>query len=199
MYEKFIQNFPRNHGKKPISIVRSECFDDFIKELVFDNSIKNTFRALIIACLSGGLRISEALSLEKESFFEEDGYLFFRVKVLKKRRDESRLVRVHPIAQSFMKSYLSSKVGKPFEITPQASCRKLKAIFGADFCNHSLRHSYISYLLFQENLFHMNVSKIMHVSVTTLSHYAHLDESRVLKLLYKNAEGFTASPKLRTS
>ena len=65
-------------------VLKYKQLDSFFKTLSEDKQINKEAKTLIALALSGGMRVSEALSLKKENFFEEDGQLIGKVKVLKK-------------------------------------------------------------------------------------------------------------------
>lgn len=101
------------------------------------------------------MRITETLSLEKFSFEVDCLDLFAEVKVLKKRdKEEFRAIRIHPIAVEFIKTFLESRLsGKVFRFSKRAAQRAVKSIFGIEeLSTHSMRHSAVSYLLFEKDL-----------------------------------------------
>ena len=144
-----------------------------------------SFKALTIISLSGGLRITERLKLKKKDFLEEDGILYIRVQVLKKKRDEKRWARIHPVATPFIKDYIKHLIGAIVKMSQPTAYRKTRRYFKFDgVCNHSLRHSNISYMLFEEDMNHLKLSKLLHIDVNTIAHYAHLNERKTLKAIF---------------
>ncbi|WP_413560738.1 hypothetical protein [Bdellovibrio sp. HCB209] len=171
-----------------MAIVRGDKFVDLLNTVLADENIDREYKAFFAVCLSGGLRVSEGLALTKANFIEDDGCLFFKVSVLKKRRHEERWCRVHPAAQSFVKEVLATKVGTLFDWDPSTCLRRIKRHFQVEgICNHSLRHSAISYYLFEEKRTKEETAKLCHVSSKIIDTYAHLDERKVLKEMFKGA------------
>lgn len=180
-YSQYLELHNRLAGKKKISIIKSECVGACIEQLVSDENIDRKYRAIIIVALSGGLRINEALSLTRSSFeFDQStGELYAAVNVLKKRRDEQRIIKIHPSATQFIRNYLS-EVLRPFDSNERTMLRVIKRIFECEsICNHSLRHSLIS-LLLDKNLSHLKISKLIHVNVKAIEFYSHINYKKVL-------------------
>ncbi|MEK2647404.1 site-specific integrase [Bdellovibrio sp. BCCA] len=181
-YSGFFTLVNRLNSDKKISILIGEKFEEFMKMWIAESTLDRQFRVLIVVMICGGLRISEALLLTKKDFFTEDGHLFAESDVLKKRRKDGRMILIHPIAQQFVLDYINSKVGPLFDYTRDGIFKKLKRTFNIiGICNHSWRHSMISYYLFVAELSREKIAKIMHISVKIIDHYAHLDEKRTLK------------------
>lgn len=161
--------------------------EELIKTVINDPNIDDReYKAFFIVCLSGGLRVTEGLRLKKSSFMVEDGQLFAESGVLKKRqKKETRYSRVHPAGQEFVLSFLDTKIGKIFDWDRSTAFRKIKKYFRVEgLCNHSLRHSIISYYLFEEGLSREMTSKLVHINNKTIDHYAHLDEKKFLKKVF---------------
>jgi integrase len=154
---------------------------------VVDDSIKEEYRMFLICCVSAGLRVSEALSITKECFNEDERGLFFEVKVLKKRKVVTRWCMIDPDAVALVKKVLKEKIGKLFDWTTMTCLRRAKALFDLPgICNHSLRHSAVSYYLFEKNLSAEIVGKIIHITPYIVNYYAHLDERAFLSNMHKN-------------
>lgn len=180
-YVKFFEIHDRLSSQKQIAIVRSEAMREFIDTLASDSEIEPKFKALVVVALSGGLRINEALALVKEDFIIRDEILFVRVGVLKRRRLEWRWIRIHPQAQEFIKNYISNKIGKVFKMSQPTAYRKMQKHFPVKgICCHSLRHSAVSYLLFEEGLDPVKTAKLLHMSLDIIANYSHLNEQRTL-------------------
>ena len=188
MYSQFFEYHDRLASQKQLGLVKSDLLPPFITTLLNDPAMERSYKALVLTCLSGGLRISEALALTKEDFTIENGNLFLRSNVLKKRHKEKRWCRIHPLAQEFILSYITPIVGKIFKTSQSTAFRHTRLHFGPHVCNHSLRHSNISYLLFEENITHMKVAKLLHIGIHTIEHYAHLNEKRTLTELFNQGE-----------
>lgn len=183
-YEKMIEKQSRLNSNKQIDLVSGEQLESFLKSIIEDKNLENELKAFIILSISGGLRVSEVRQLKKEHIYEIDGNVFGKIKVLKKSRTEYREFIIHPIAKSFLKDYAKSVIGHLVKSSQPTLYRKIQATFGGDFCNHSLRHSLISYLLFEKNMNHLKAAKLMHMGVKTIEHYAHLNERKTLKEIF---------------
>jgi len=186
-YEEFFLESKRLNGTKVISLVRYDRFEDFIKMLAGDSSIKEEYRVFLVCCISAGLRVSEGLSLTKESFKEDPRGLSFQVKVLKKRKVDTRWCVIDPAAVALVRKVLAEKMGKLFDWTPTTCLRRAKALFDLPgICNHILRHSAVSYYLFEKSFSTEMVGKIIHINSKVVDTYAHLDERAVLFQMHKN-------------
>ncbi|MFZ4404039.1 MAG: tyrosine-type recombinase/integrase [Pseudobdellovibrionaceae bacterium] len=184
-YRRFFESHDRLASQKQIGLIKSDLMNEFVSAFVDDHSIETKFKALVLISLSGGLRVSEAFKLKKEDFLSEDGVLYIRVSVLKKKRREKRWARIHPLALEFIQNYISTIVGPVVRMSQPTAYRKTKKYFGvAGVCNHSLRHSNISYMLFEENMNHIKLAKLLHINVNTIEHYSHLNEKRTLKSVF---------------
>lgn len=164
--------------------------DDLVRTLVSDDAESREYRLFVLTCLSGGLRVEEGHSIDKKThFFEEDGHLFAEVQVLKKRKNEEwRYIMLHPGATDFARQVLADKVGPLFGWTSRTSLTRIKALFDVEgICNHSLRHSLFTYLLFEKQMTREEVSKLVHVSSKIVDVYAHLDEKRTLKRIHSKS------------
>lgn len=186
MYSQFFLTTKRLTSDKPVAIARGERFVALIEAVLADESINREYRAFFAVCLSGGLRVSEGLALSKTSFIEDDGMLFFEVNVLKKKRKETRYCRVHPAAQAFVKEVLETKIGTLFDFDSSTALRRIKRHFSVEgICNHSLRHSAVSYYLFTEHLSREETAKLIHINAKVIDVYAHLDQRNLLKKMFK--------------
>jgi len=184
-YSQFFETCDRLASKKSIALVKGALLPAFIEAVVSDKAMDNEFRALVLISLSGGLRISEALALTRENFEKQENCLYLRAKVLKRRKNEQRWARIHPQASDFVENYIRDKVGAVVKLSQPTAYRRMQRHFQVEgVCNHSLRHSNISYLLFEQNMTHIKAAKLLHVHTKTIEHYAHLDERRALKQLW---------------
>lgn len=177
-----------SNKRKEIAII--DNISNFIKYILSRADIDKKYKVFALLALSGAARTTEILNLTKESFVEQNGCLFFKIGVLKKRKNklETRWARVHPDAENFIKSHLDSSISGPLIRKTDSALRKqTKRYFQENgTCNHMYRHSGVSYMLFQapKKLTHIEVSKLLHVSVNVITAYAHLDERAALKELY---------------
>lgn len=190
-YSKFFRVTKRLAGEKEIAIVRGEMVPELIKTLINDQEIDDrVYKAFFIICLSGGLRVTEGLDLKKGDFIEDEGDLYANVSVLKKRsKKETRYIKIHPEGKGFVKEVLRTKIGQPFHWNRTTALRKIQRYFKVPgICNHTLRHSMISYYLFEEGLSREVTAKLVHVTQKMIDNYAHLDERKVLANVFKKKD-----------
>jgi integrase len=171
-----------------VAIVVSEKFSAFLLELKNDSEIPQEFKVLTAILLSGGLRISEALMLQRSDFETgEDGRLYFVSRVLKKRdRKVERTNVIHQDIQSVCAEYLMSLRGFEhlFSFSRKAALHQLKKYLGEATDLHGLRHSFISYLVFLKELNLEEVSRFVEVSPSTAMRYAHLNQREILSGMF---------------
>lgn len=178
-YKRFFEIHSRLNGAKKIAVLRTELMDEFVDAIVSDTSIDTEYKTLLLTSLSGGLRISEALALKKTDFVTLDGELYANIKVLKKQKKEERLIKIHPKARPLLQARLSTVIGKPFKLSGRTALRRIQNLVGLpEICNHSLRHSLISFLLFERNMTHMKAAKLIHIGIASMLHYSHLNERK---------------------
>nr|BFD64797.1 hypothetical protein BdHM001_34780 [Bdellovibrio sp. HM001] len=181
-YARFFTLEKRVNSKKKIAVLKSEMLPEFFAELIADAEIDRSLKALIVTSISGGLRITEALSLKKGDFYPEDDILFAESSVLKKRKDDERLIMIHPAAKDFLWQYVQDKIGPLFGYTRDGALKAVKRVFDVEgICNHSWRHTMISFFLFEVNFSREKTAKLMHVSVNIIDRYAHLNEKKALR------------------
>lgn len=184
-YTHYFELYSRLNGEKKIAVLRTELLQEFIKEVVADQAIDQEYRSFLLVSLSGGLRVNEGLALTKASFADQADGLYVTVKVLKKRKEEERLIKIHPEAVPTLRLWLSTVVGAPFKFSESTALRRIKALVGLqEICNHSLRHSLISYLLFERNLTHIKAAKLIHIGLDSMMHYSHLNERKAWKEVF---------------
>ncbi|MFV8249886.1 tyrosine-type recombinase/integrase [Bdellovibrio bacteriovorus] len=183
-YAQFFIRSKRLTSQKPLALIDGAKLESFFSELLADNTISTELKLFVFVAASGGLRVTEALSLSKEDFFEQDGCLFFTSKVLKKRKEETRFARVHPSVAEWVKENIKLKVGCLIKKNSSTLYRNLRRLFPPGICNHSLRHSLVSYLLFEKDMSNMKVAKLINIGVKTVEHYAHLDQRKTLKGIF---------------
>lgn len=184
-YAGYFEIYNRLNGANKIAVLKTELMEQFVEAVVADSAIDREYKTLLLTSLSGGLRISEALALKKTDFQEQDGQLYVTVRVLKKRKKEERLVKIHPKAVPIVQSWLATVVGKPFKRSSRTALRRIKELVGMEeICNHSLRHSLISYLLFEKNLTHIKAAKLIHIGLESMLHYSHLNEKKAWAEVY---------------
>lgn len=190
-YSKYFNIQRRVSSKTKIAVLKGELLEGFLTDLLNDPDIESETKLFIIVCLCGGLRVSEGLSLKKSAFMEEDGDLFGLVDVLKKRSsNEERYFKIHPIAKDFVQEKIKHRIGdKVFNFHRSTALNRIKAAFDVEgICNHSLRHSMVSYYLFNEKMTTEEVSKVLKVNPKIVDVYAHMDEKRRLKSVFKGGK-----------
>lgn len=183
-YEKYFIQSKRLTSSKPLALIDGDRLEEFFQALLTDLEIENELKLFICLAASGGLRVNEAIVLTKEDFHEQDGILYFNSKVLKKRKEETRYARVHPLVQDYVLTQIQNRVGKLIKKNPSTLYRALRKHFPEGICNHSLRHSLVSYLLFTKNLTSLKVAKLMSIGNKTVEHYAHLDQRKALREVF---------------
>jgi integrase len=196
--------------RKPITIVNPIYYNEFFKRLRYASGVSLTMRALIGVALSGGLRVSEALSLRPCDFQLEEG--FFKVRVLKKRKTITRTKRVgktiekytlathkvyrecklHPLAIELIREYLESQSLKHFEhifnFTRKCVHDHIRKMFGPHACPHSIfRHSHISWLLHEKKTPDITVASIMELSPRIVANYSHANRKAELEKIYEES------------
>jgi integrase len=205
-YNEYFYKARRSSSKcgKMVMVLHEREIDNFFKTLVEDEGIPQLNRILIGICLSGGLRISEALSLKKEDFTMDDtGRIYGNIRVLKKyylKYDVYRDFYVYPRLNSLLIEWLKKK--KPqervfayrrllkrgnYKYTPINSVSALNAVkefLGTNFDNHCLRHSNVS-ILMNEKYSDIEISKILELTVGMVARYAHVDVRRKMRELYQ--------------
>lgn len=186
-YKDFFTTVRRLNSKQKISIVKGDKFLEFIKAIISDDDIKREWKAFVITCLCGGLRVSEGISITKKDFYEEDGNLFCDVKVLKKRDEEiERTIMIHPEAADFIRSFIKDKIGEIFSFTRDGALRMVKRYFGVDsICTHSFRHSAISFYIGEAGLSREETSQLVEVTNKIIDTYLHLNKKRILKKAFR--------------
>lgn len=134
-----------------IKIIEPSHYLEFFQDLYSNSKIDAQFKAFLAVAVSGGCRVSEALSL-KVGHIASEGK--FKVKVLKKRtlKPILRSCLLSPIAHQIVREYIESKQLNTFSdlFTMHRSTvhRHVKRTFGDNACAHSIaRHSHISWLL----------------------------------------------------
>lgn len=191
--------------RKPITIINPNYYHEFFTWLK-ESNIRIAFKAFIALCLSGGLRVSEALAVRRRDLNLESG--FFRVRVLKKsmtvKRSKTingvektyhlaankvfRDAKLHPVAIEIINEYLrvsSIKVyDKLFPFKRNAVHKRIKRYFGALACAHMMRHSHISWLLHAEKVADLTVARMLEISRSVISSYNHVDTQAELNRVY---------------
>ena len=167
-------------------LIKSDKFAEFINTIARDVTLDLEYRAFIICCVSAGLRVEEALAIKKESFYSENGALYFQVSVLKKRKEDTRWCRVHPNGQAVVEQILREKIGPMFDWAQSTCLKRVKRFFPIEgVCSHSWRHSAVSYYLFTENLSTERTARLVHISNRIVDNYAHLDERATLAKMFQ--------------
>lgn len=166
----------RMSGKgSKIVVIEPGHYLEFFLTLKVNENITPEFKAFLAIAVSGGCRVSEALSLKVGSI-DSDGH--FRVKVLKKRTLEPvyRPCMLCPAAHQIVKEYLVGRNAFETLFTMHRSTvhRHIKKHFGSDACSHSIaRHSHISWLLHDQDISTEKVAVEMAMLTHVVDAYNH--------------------------
>lgn len=185
-YAKFFLTSKRlSSSQKKLALVRGEHFEQFILTLINDQSVTEELRCLFVTALCGGLRINEALSLKASDFNYDSGELYSEVKVLKKRREDTRTILIPSYASDFIFNFVKKSLDiKLFNISVRTAQREVIEIFNVPgICCHSMRHSAVSFFL--DKLSVQETAKLCHVNVAIIDKYYHIDERRTLAKVFK--------------
>lgn len=162
--------------RKPILVVDPARFEGFIEAIAVTDEIPEPYRTLIAILITGGLRVSEGLSLRKRDFFTENGLLYFKSPVLKKGSALKRTCLVHPSIQPLVQARLDMvrHYDALFPYNRKTIWRQVNKVFGKDACPHSIaRHSYISWLLHEKKITALEASRVVELKVSTIEAYNH--------------------------
>lgn len=176
--------------RKAILVVDPAQFDSFIVALAESAECPEPYRTLIGILVTGGLRVSEGLSLRARDFTEEGGKLYFRSPVLKKGSALHRTCRVHPSLVPLVKARLATvrHYDALFPISRKTVWKWVRKVFGTDACPHSIaRHSYISWLLHEKKVTPHEAARVVEVKVSTVEAYNHPNVKKRLDDLFDEA------------
>ncbi len=182
-YREFLINVQRNSAQHSlITIIDSPKLSQFVKFVCADSQIDVPTRILTAIIAGAGLRISEVLELTVDDLNYKGTYYEFRPLVLKQVPvgKGNRLYRtcqtpdcLTPLLTEYLKSLKPG--ARLFPFTRQATWHKFRNAFGGSMCNHSFRHSYISYLHHKgEDV--LSIQDIMKVSQHVVPAYAHITD-----------------------
>ncbi len=171
-------------GRKSITVIDPSRIDEFFNRLK-DSDIPIHIKTFIAISLSGGLRVSEALTLRPADFSDDIG----KIRVLKKKAEVYREFRLHPIAANLLEEYKKRKginhFGYLFKFTRNHAYKQVKKIFGEGTSPHAIaRHSHISFLIHSKGLHPMKVARLMEVGIHVVASYNHLNTVKELKTLW---------------
>lgn len=190
--------------RKPVAIIDPARHEDFYRALKMAPELSLMEKAIIAVSLSGGLRVSEALSLKPCNY--NPNTQRFTVKVLKKPQyvrnkkhemikahEVNRVFQLHPVASELLQAYLKASpkkyLGYLFPVTRQYVFKKIKEIFGQHACPHSIaRHSHITWLLHHRNRDVMSVSRLVAISPRIVESYNHINTEKELEEIYAEEE-----------
>jgi len=169
-------------GRKPITVIDPSRVEEFFQRLR-DSDLPLLLKAFIAVSLSGGLRVSETLSLRPCNI--SDGIA--KIKVLKKKVTVYREFNLHPIAQELLNQIKGVKnYARYFSFNRNTVYKQIKRVFGNGTSPHSIaRHSHISYLLHTKNINHMKVARLMEINSHVVASYNHLNTRTELKKIWK--------------
>jgi integrase len=179
--------------RKSLTIIDPDKLHEFFVYLD-ESSLPDTIKAILATMLSGGLRVSEALSLRrcdldldnevatvtvlKKANFRTSKTTGKKLKCEKVRRE----FPLHPIAIKYLKRQQKGKrhFGKIFEMSRNLVWRKCRE-FHKNFCPHSLRHSHISSRLHAQNESVALVADVIKIDAGTVASYNHINLKKVNK------------------
>ncbi len=166
----------RMSGKgSKITVIEPSHYLEFFEAIKADQSMAPEFKAFLAIAVSGGCRVSEALSL-KAGHIDSEGH--FRVKVLKKRTIEPiyRPCMLCPVAFQIVKDYVKdmNQFDLLFSMHRSTVHRHIKKHFGSNACSHSIaRHSHISWLLHNQEISTEKVAVEMAMLTHVVDAYNH--------------------------
>lgn len=192
-----------NGTRRHLIIIDPSQFEAFFGALRDSTELNLELKTFIAVSMSGGCRLSEALSIQRNKVDLNTG--FIKIRVLKKRErirgskglliDAAKVTRefkLHPIAQALLNDYLSShsvqNYQRIFSLAPSTIKATIVRVFGKGACNHSIaRHSYISYLLHHKNFSVEAVAKLMCIGERVVASYNHLNVRETLENVFEVA------------
>lgn len=201
-YKDFFYEARRATSKvgKKVAVVDEEKFPQFLQTLAIDSDIPLNLRVCFGLLFSGGMRISECLSIKKKDITRDaDGTLIIVIKVLKKKKLLYKLTRdvvVHPAIAPILDEYIFNK--RPNDrifversvkerggeiLTRFRAIYYIKKYLGNSLDLHSLRHSNVSALLDTYNT--IQISKILMMSEPMVANYGHCNVKKKMKDLYQ--------------
>lgn len=184
----FLQTQRMSGKGSKITVIEPSQYLEFFETLKNDSSMDPQFKAFLAIAVSGGCRVSEALSIRVGSV-DSDGH--FKVKALKKNRKKKnkftgivthsdreviRPCMLCPTAHQIVKEYCKNL--NPFDLMfkfHRATVhRHIKKHFGPNACSHSIaRHSHISWLLHDQNISNVKVGVEMAMLTHVVDLYNH--------------------------
>lgn len=193
-YSKYLTTVQKKTGyRSEVLVVKSESIKEFISDVIKDPDLDIQLKLLVCMGIGSGGRITELLKIKKEQVTEGK---YFKLSVLKKdraqvRKEKEALARgekpkpwnpVHRVAsvpkeaQALFKEFLLKR--KPHEylfkgISRHNAYYAMKKHFGEGFECHSLRRSYISYLLSLGKTT-PQIAEIVKLDERTVQNYTHI-------------------------
>jgi integrase len=192
-----------NGTRRHLIIINPAQFESFFTALRNCTELNLELKTFIAVSMSGGCRLSEALSIQKHKIDLVSG--FIKIRVLKKRErirgskglliDAAKVTRefkLHPIAQALLNDYLAGRsiqnYQRIFNLAPSTIKAAIVRVFGKGACNHSIaRHSYISYLLHHKHFSVEAVAKLMCIGERVIASYNHLNVRETLDSVFEVA------------
>lgn len=181
-YQEFQMKSVKATSRKgtEITIIDPTKIDEFLSALQNDESISLEIKALVAMGLSTGGRIEELLAIKKSDISDD----YVNLLVLKKRLDARREAKIHPVAKALVEQIVRRGDQYLFRLDRKQAWYQLKKHFG--MCNHSLRHTHISYLV-EQGVHQMKIMKIMNLSNTNVvAAYSHCNVRRELDDVWGN-------------
>jgi len=183
----FLLKTRRLWGKgREISIIDPSKVDEFFT-WVETAKAPLEFKALVGLLFSSGGRISEVLKLTPDDISQHGEFTLNVSK--KKRKGIIRPCKLHPIAHKLIEELISqpqiiNSHQRIFTFTRHTALKRIKKYFGENFCTHSLRHSFISWLIFTQNMEPIFVAKLMNLELDVVEKYAHINVAKQINKLW---------------
>lgn len=198
MRDLLIQSQRVTGSRKPIVVIDPDRINEFFERLeVSDLDLQ--FKTIIAVSLSGGLRVSECLSLSPCCV---DGDLV-QIRVLKKAKKDRngnptnptyRQFHLHAVAKRLLTQWAEARkkqhgglkhFSKFFTVGRNNIYKRMVKVFGKGTSPHSIaRHSHISYLLHVKGLNLMKVAKLLEVVPHVIASYNHLNTKKELEEIW---------------
>jgi hypothetical protein len=177
MKDLLIQSQRVTGTRKSITVIDPERINEFFERLEATD-IDLQLKTIIAVSLSGGLRVSECLSLTPDSIKENVA----RVRVLKKTKKDKKGNPRNPVYRQFHLHAVASRLlnkwsevrreqkgglrnfTKYFTVGRNNVYKQIVKILGPGTSPHSIaRHSHMSYLLHVKGLSQMKVARLLEV------------------------------------
>lgn len=184
-YKNYLFTSTKSSGNTLIKVIKPEMLKEFVKAVSVDESLGEEIALAIALSVSGGLRVSECLSIRRRDCEKVNGVWRIRINVLKKRtdlvtRDFTLIQEVNWLLEKIMakkryNEYLLK--GQTRFSLHHTLTRKL------ELTPHSLRHSCVSFMMFK-GLTDIQIASILKMSVNNVRNYIHSDGAGAFQRLW---------------